>query len=1053
MHESWDYLVVTASNAEQAAAYESQLQLRRELGFLSGVREVIVVADPEGRRVGSGGSTICCLLTVLNREAAAKGAEIAAREEWEAALRGLRILIVHAGGDSKRLPAYGPCGKIFIPVPGESDSALCTTLFDRQIPTYLALPPNGLGRGQIVITSGDVLLGFEPARVSLDAPGITGLACYASPEQASRHGVFCPRPDGSVRFFLQKPSVEQQRELGAVDRYERSVLDIGVMSFDAATAAVLLSLCGAAVNPSGALAWSEAMGQAILQRGLDFYGEFACALGDESTLERYAASAHGYGSTWDTPALSQFFEALRAVPFHVQILKHCSFLHFGAAHQIISSGVELLRQDRAITREHECLSINNELTGKGAFIGADAWVEGCRAGAEVRLEGGNVLVGVDVTEPLTMPRGACLDVLEGVNRRGEAVCFVRCYKSSDDFKGTLEGGAAVCGLPIQEFLQRAQAWPEDVWEESVPLQQRAVWNARLFPAESDALGYRRWLWMMEPATATDAQWAAWRAADRYSNAEIAERTNQGAFHERRRRIRAGEILRSLPRMLRPESALSAAELLYALRAGGPIALWLAGVVHEAYRHHPATAAVSDLDALNVSRVLHSLGTVVAALAAQSPGDLEHAWAELGTAERDWLAAMGLDTQRPPDAEWGRRAQAAAFDNLGKTITGSGVAQRTCPRNALRKDEIVWGRAPARLDLGGGWTDTPPYALERGGCVINAAIELNGQAPIQAYARVIDAPVIRLASIDFGERVEVTELDQLLDFRRTWSQFSLPKAALAISGFAPDAAPWPEGITLRAMLEHFGGGIELTTLAAIPGGSGLGTSSIVGAVVLAVVQRIMGRTLSQRELFHGVLRLEQSMTTGGGWQDQIGGVVGRVKIITAPPGLVPDPLIHFVPAQMLDGHANGGCTLLYYTGITRLAKNILQNVVGRYLNRERAAMATLERIHAFPARVADAMARHDLEAFGRALAAAWELKKQIDPGSTNGQIEALLQRMAPRIHGAKLMGAGGGGFLLLVCKSPEDARALRADLEKDPPNARARFFDFGLSNDGLVVTVC
>jgi len=65
---SWDYLIVTASNARQASAYEAQLRLRRELGLLPQVRESLVVADLEGRRIGSGGSTVYCLERVIERE-------------------------------------------------------------------------------------------------------------------------------------------------------------------------------------------------------------------------------------------------------------------------------------------------------------------------------------------------------------------------------------------------------------------------------------------------------------------------------------------------------------------------------------------------------------------------------------------------------------------------------------------------------------------------------------------------------------------------------------------------------------------------------------------------------------------------------------------------------------------------------------------------------------------------------------------------------------------------------------------------------------------------
>jgi galactokinase/mevalonate kinase-like predicted kinase len=228
---------------------------------------------------------------------------------------------------------------------------------------------------------------------------------------------------------------------------------------------------------------------------------------------------------------------------------------------------------------------------------------------------------------------------------------------------------------------------------------------------------------------------------------------------------------------------------------------------------------------------------------------------------------------------------------------------------------------------------------------------------------------------------------------------------------------------------------------------------MGAVLMAVIHRMIGRRLSPQELFHGVLRLEQELTTGGGWQDQIGGAVGGVKMITAEAGLIPDPRIHFVPPDVLNPAANGGQTLLYYTGIRRLAKNILRTVVGNYLDRDRGAMETLRRLHAFPPAMANAMSAKDIRAFGELIDLAWNLNKAIDPDSTTDVIEGILARVKPQIHGAKLLGAGGGGFLLIVCRTPEDAAAARKTLESEPPNDRARFFDFATSSEGLAVTVC
>ncbi len=164
-------------------------------------------------------------------------------------------------------------------------------------------------------------------------------------------------------------------------------------------------------------------------------------------------------------------------------------------------------------------------------------------------------------------------------------------------------------------------------------------------------------------------------------------------------------------------------------------------------------------------------------------------------------------------------------------------------------------------------------------------------------------------------------------------------------------------------------------------------------------------------------------------------------------------IQYVPADVLDPRLCRGQALLYYTGMTRLAKDILARYVGRYLDRDRATMATLRQIHRLALRMAEAMRRRDLPAFGQLIGAAWELHKQLNPEATNEMVEVLMARVRPHVHGARIVGAGSGGFLLMVCKSPEDAAAVRRMLDAEPPNGKARFFDFGVSRDGLAVTAC
>jgi len=1053
--ETWDYLIVTAANQSQAEAYEHQLQLRQRIGLLQGVEEICVIPDPEGRRIGSGGSTLYCLVEVLNRHLI-PAQETPDPAAWMDVLSRLRILIVHAGGDSKRLPIYSPCGKIFVPMPGTNDTALPLTLFDRQIPTYLALPASKPDAGQVVIAAGDVLLQFSPETVRFKENGLTGLGSYVAPDVARHHGVYCLAPNGDVQRFLQKPPPALQQGAGAVNPYGQSILDIGVMNFDARTAAQLLGLLDIQPDSTGKFAVQGTLGHPAFSRELDFYREICAALGSEGTETQYIETVRDSGSVWDTPALHRLFHHIRGIPFHVDVLPQCDFLHFGTTRQIITSGQSLVQSEGLLSSPHESLSINNATPDSSHLRGQSSWIEGCRIRAPLTLGGNNVAVGLDIDEPLSLPASMAVDVLQGRTLSSRRAYFVRCYGVMDSLHVPLDRNPTFCGIPLLKWLKQVRGRISDLWDADLPADQQTLWHARLFPAVDAPEQFRQWLWMFDPSQAGNVYIKAWHAADRYSSADIARYADHDAFHQRRAALRSQQIQDSFRRLFRPDSTFSQHDFYHGLIHTDQSCSYLAAALDEAAWCHDTRA--QGIEALSFPRILHTLSTSLQTLHTENADfarqTIERLQPDIAPSTAQWLNAMELNITDGMSLEpWINKARVLAFKATEDTIVSARIEKQPPPHCVLRSDEIIWGRAPARFDTGGGWTDTPPYSLEQGGSVLNMAIDLNGQPPIQAYLRIIKEPVIRLASIDLGTHIEITDLDTLLDYCTADSAYALTKAALVLSGFSPDTALWPTNVTLAAMLEQFGGGIELTTLAAIPKGSGLGTSSIMGAVVLSVIQRSFGVTLTQKDLFHSVLCLEQLLTTGGGWQDQIGGVVGGIKIIHTDPGLVPDPTIHYLPHDLLEPELNGGQTLLYYTGITRLAKNILAQVVGRYLDRDRHTVSTLKMIHQVAKQTAEALSRKDLKAYGEWVAKAWQLNKQLDPNSTNPEVEEVFQRIQPHVHGAKLLGAGGGGFLFMVCKSVQDAHALKAELDMHPTNERARFFRYNINTHGLTVTVC
>ena len=392
----------------------------------------------------------------------------------------------------------------------------------------------------------------------------------------------------------------------------------------------------------------------------------------------------------------------------------------------------------------------------------------------------------------------------------------------------------------------------------------------------------------------------------------------------------------------------------------------------------------------------------------------------------------------------------AFGLLRNGLTESALSQRQQPRMSVYQDQIVWGRSPVRIDLAGGWTDTPPYCLMEGGSVVNIAIELNGQPPLQAYAKPCKLPHIMLRSIDLGAAEAVDTYEQLADFMHVGSPFSIPKAALALAGFLPQfsADPYP---TLKDQLEAFGCGIELTLLSAIPAGSGLGTSSILAATVLGALSDFCSLAWDKNEIGKRTLVLEQLLTTGGGWQDQFGGVLGGVKLLETTRGFDQNPQVRWLPDDVFTQPEYQPCHLLYYTGITRTAKHILAEIVRRMFLNQHEQLLRLRAMKAHALDMYETIQRNDFAGLGRLIGKTWQQNQQIDSGTNPDSVRRITDLVDDLCLGYKLPGAGGGGYLYMVAKDPEAAARIKQVILHSEQNANARFVDMTLSKKGLQVS--
>ena len=244
---------------------------------------------------------------------------------------------------------------------------------------------------------------------------------------------------------------------------------------------------------------------------------------------------------------------------------------------------------------------------------------------------------------------------------------------------------------------------------------------------------------------------------------------------------------------------------------------------------------------------------------------------------------------------------------------------------------------------------------------------------------------------------------------------------------------------------------MTLLAAIPAGSGLGTSSILAATVLGALSDFCGLAWDKCEIGNRTLILEQLLTTGGGWQDQYGGIMHGVKLLQTVEGMHQIPSIKWLPEYLFTQPEYQACHLLYYTGITRTAKGILAEIVRKMFLNSGLHLHLLSEMKAHALDMYEAILTGNFEEYGRLTGKSWEQNKILDSGTNPPAVEAVISRIKDYTAGYKLPGAGGGGYLYMVAKDPEAAARIKKELISSPANGSARFVEMSLSDKGLQIS--
>lgn len=921
--------------------------------------EWFCASDPLGTRLGSGGGTTWILESCYRNEQTAS-----TFEEW---LSAEKRIILHAGGQSRRLPGYAPSGKILTPIPvfrWARGQRLSQDLLSLQLPLYEEIMRKVPDSLHTLIASGDVYLRHSEPLQTIPEADVVCYGLWVDPELATRHGVFVSSRDVPDRldFMLQKPSFEELRQLAGSHFF---LMDIGVWLLSDRAVRLLVKR---SYQPDGKQL-----------QAYDLYAEFGCALGTH-------------------PRIAD--EELNALTVAILPLPGGEFYHYGTSRELISSTLSvqnLVHDQRLImqraVKPHPAMFVQNAivrclLTSRNSEL----WIENSYIGEQWTLNWQHVITGVPQNNwPLYLPAGTCVDVVPVTNGGWVA----RPYGFADLFKGgSLQPETCYLGQPLGEWAMRRKLSLPDYLD---------IQEMSLFPVcrDLDELGVvLRWM-VSEPELAAGK--SLWEKAQKYSANRLSDQADlcrlfaqRACFRKENWSTLAANYRKSVFYQLDLDDAASA-------------------FVHEQI----ALPEPLPEEAPLMTRIQN------------------HAFRA-----RVWQAT---DIRRSNAEEW--QAFSLLRDGLVRTIAG----EKQIPRLDVYRDQIVWARSPVRIDLAGGWTDTPPYCLYAGGNVVNVAIELNGQPPLQVYVKPsYEHRHIILRSIDIGAMECVSTWDELHDFKKIGSPFSIPKAALALAGFVPEFSA-SRFASLEKQLDAFGCGLEVTLLAAVPTGSGLGTSSILAATVLGALSDFCGLAWDKNGIGNRTLILEQLLTTGGGWQDQYGGVLHGLKLLQTNESTRQTPTIRWLPEYLFTEPEYQACHLLYYTGITRTAKGILSEIVRQMFLNNGTHLRLLSEMKTHALELVETILHGDFQTFGQLVGKSWEQNKALDAGTNPPAIESLIARIRDYALGYKLPGAGGGGYLYIVAKDPESALQIRRVLGSDPLHASARFVDMNLSDKGLQIS--
>jgi D-glycero-alpha-D-manno-heptose-7-phosphate kinase len=302
--------------------------------------------------------------------------------------------------------------------------------------------------------------------------------------------------------------------------------------------------------------------------------------------------------------------------------------------------------------------------------------------------------------------------------------------------------------------------------------------------------------------------------------------------------------------------------------------------------------------------------------------------------------------------------------------------------------LIRAKAPLRITFAGGGTDVPPFPELEGGCVLNATIDSFAWGSLRPR----QDGEIHIRSVDLGLSLSYKNGNQLtLD-----GQLDLVKVAL---------------LKMEAHNSH---GFDVFLHSDAPPGTGLGSSSALVVALVGLVKEFKNLPLTEYEIADLAYVIERKeLGIKGGLQDQYASAFGGFNFTEFYKDRVVVNQLRISQGIINELEHN---SLLCFTGTTRQSDQIIADQTQRYTSQNRETVEGLRQQKELAVEMKNLLLRGELNSFGELLHVAWESKKRFSPRITTPAIEELYK--LARAHGAlggKVIGAGGGGYMLLYCE--------------------------------------